>query len=167
MEITATEALRPHNEIHLEHYLISFLFFLFEKIPMSPRFRVTTGQTGRALTLCEWHSQKKKDRTYVHSDYCYRLRCKGEWGAKSMTLVIKGQEVTANSLSGRRAGPRTPLRIFTAPQVIRHDHRDPIVAITTFGKVSYVHEKMPKRNCGWVCVTWRSESKPTERAPKS
>lgn len=65
-----------------------------------------------------------------------------------MTLVIKGQEVTANSLSGRRAGPRTPLRIFTAPQVIRHDHRDPIVAITTFGKVSYVHEKMPKRNCG-------------------
>lgn len=29
MEITATEALRPHIEIHLEHYLISFLFFLF------------------------------------------------------------------------------------------------------------------------------------------
>lgn len=31
MEITATEALRPHNEIHLEHYLISFLFFLMKK----------------------------------------------------------------------------------------------------------------------------------------
>lgn len=33
MEITATEALRPHHEIHLEHYLISFLsnvFFFFK-----------------------------------------------------------------------------------------------------------------------------------------
>lgn len=64
-----------------------------------------------------------------------------------MTLVIKGQEVTANSLSGRRAGPQTLLQIFTAPQV-RHDHCDLVVAITTFKKVSYVHEKMPKRNCG-------------------
>lgn len=125
-----------------------FLFFFF--IPMFPRFCVTTGQMGRALTLCEWQSQKK--RPYVHSDYCYRLRCKGKWGANSMTLVIKGQEITANSLSGRRRVHGPAPKIFTAPHV-RNSCRDPIVTTTTFAKVSYVHEKMQekrkeKRNMG-------------------
>lgn len=36
-----------------------FIFFCFF-IPMFPRFCVTTGEMGRALTLCEWQSQKKK-----------------------------------------------------------------------------------------------------------
>lgn len=50
-----------------------------------------------------------------------------------MTLVIKGQEITANSLSGRRRvlGP--------APNL----HRTPCK--TQSSKVSYVHEKMPKK----------------------
>lgn len=77
-----------------------------------------------------------------------------------MTLVIKGQEITANSLSGRRRVHGPAPKIFTAPHV-RNSCRDPIVTTTTFAKVSYVHEKMQekrKKKETWVILCDRSES---------